>query len=171
MSTIDKVILKDGKTYDFSPNKKELYLTFLENNESNRLLLKEISNIEDNETIMAWLPENIGVWLDENIIRFLMGWKMSTALDILKKFFPNLEKKKSGILTDMNENELQTFALIFFLINLKNVANVIVLDNIDEKLGNIKNVLLDILKEVHKEIGVKYQYFILTNDKIFNMKG
>lgn len=94
-----------------------------------------------------------------------MGWKLSTALNILKKFFPNLEKKKSGILTDMNENELQTFALIFFLINLKNVANVIVLDNIDEKLGNIKNVLLDILKEVHKEIGVEYQYFILTNDK------
>ena len=74
MKTIDKVILENGKTYDFSPNKKELYLTFLEN-------------------------------------------------------------------------------------------NVIVLDNIDEKLGNIKNVLLDILKEVHKEIGVEYQYFILTNDK------
>ena len=105
MPTIDKVILKGGKTYDFSPNKKEIYLTVLENNESNRLLLKEISNIEDNKSIMAWLPENIGVWLDENIIRFLMGWKLSTALNILKKFFPNLEKKKSGILTDMNESE------------------------------------------------------------------
>ena len=39
MKTIDKVILENGKTYDFSPNKKELYLTFLENKKFGKICI------------------------------------------------------------------------------------------------------------------------------------
>lgn len=171
MKYLNKITLLNGDEYDFLKNKKELYLTILENDEKNRIFLREISKVDDNIKNMAWLPPNLGEWVNQNVIFFLFNNNLLASMDIFKQLFPEKANKKIT-LDDMNEIELQIFGLIFALLNLKE-ENVVILDNIDKKFDDktLKNLFFDILKIIHKKINKEYQYFILTNSEyLLNLK-